>query len=193
MMNYNKMVSLKEANKQENAFSQIVVSSESAIKIVDGVKRWLEDKQEIKFAIPQFMGKNAEFPIVNTPNQKIWFSQLSSRGISEDFNLPLLDEIILKGHSKCYICENFKTARDFWDVVKGKKFLVTVIGNGFCLNRNSSIVNTLKMPVVPGRSVSIENVDKNIFEYIRNAVKHGNIECVRGTLKYKTAYCLTEI
>lgn len=189
-MNYKLMV---ENTKNPTSYEEIAFQSKSAIRNTDGEMRWLEDKQEIKFAIPPFLGKNAEFPIVNRPNQKIWFSQLSSRGISEDFEIPLLDEIILKGHSKCYICEKFKTATDFWKEVKDKKFLVTIIGKGFCLNQDSHIVKTLKKPAVSGISVSVKNEDEYVFEYISNAVKNGNINGVLGTLKFKTAYRLTEI
>lgn len=189
-MDYKSMV---EHTKKLTPYEEIAVQSQSVVRKTDGEMRWFEDKQEIQFEKPQFKGKNAEFSIVNRPFQKIWFSQLSSQGVTEDFNLPLLDEIILKNQTKWCIVEKFKTAYEFWEAVKGRKFIVSIKGKGFCLNKNSPIVNTLKTPVVSDRSVSVENVDKHIFEYIRNAVKYGNIKCVRGTLKYKTAYRLTEI
>lgn len=192
-MNYHKMVSLTEANRQESAFSQIAVSSTSAINNVDGVMRWLEDKQVIQFVNPQFKGKNAEFSIVNRPFQKIWFSQLSSQGVTDDFNSPLLDEIILKNQTKWCIVEKFKTAAEFWEAVKGRKFIVSIKGKGFCLNKDSQLVKTSKLPCVLGTYIAEEKAEKSVFEYIRQCVNQGKLEQVKGTLKNKTAYLLTEI
>lgn len=192
-MQYSKLVSVTEANKNENPYYKIALGSQSALKTVDGIVRWLEDKQVIQFENPHFKGRNAEFSIVNRPFQKIWFSQLSSRGITEDFNSPLLDEIILKDQCRGNICEKFKTASEFWNAVKGKKFIVTIKGKGFSLNKESNLVSVLNTPAVTGAKIPKKPTEENTFEYIRQCVIQGKPEQVRGTLKNKTAYLLTEI
>ena len=192
-MNYASLVAKTESNKQDNVYNRIASDSKPLVNIVNGIMRWLEDAQEIQFDNPIFRGNNAEFSIINKPYQKIWFSQISSIGISEDFNTPLSDEIIFKGHPQCYIFEKFKSANEFWNAVKGKKFKVTIKGKGFCLNQGSDVVKSLKAKNALGRGISVENIEKSIFDYIRQSVKNGDVSHVSGTLKNKTAYRLTEI
>lgn len=192
-MQYSKLVSVTETNKNENPYHKIALGSQSALKTVDGIVRWLEDKEVIQFGNPHFKGRNAEFSIVNRPFQKIWFSQLSSIGISEDFSTPHLDEIILKEQPMCFISVRFKTAHEFWETVKGRKFIVSIKGKGFCLNNDNQLVKTLKLPCTPGTYVAKEKAEKSVFDYIRQCINQGKPEQVRGTLKNKTAYLLTEI
>ena len=189
-MNYKSMV---EHTKKPTPYEEITLHSQSAVRNVNGEMRWFEDKQEIQFENPQFKGANAEFSIANRPFQKIWFSQLSSQGITEDFNLPLLDEIIFKDQCRGNICEKFKTASEFWNAVKGKKFIVTTKGKGFSLNKESSLASILNAPAVTGAKIPKKTAEENIFEYIRQCVIQGKLDNVRGTLKNKTAYLLTEI
>ncbi|MBD5259139.1 MAG: hypothetical protein HDS52_10755 [Barnesiella sp.] len=182
-----------EQIKKPTPYEEITLHSQKAERNVNGEMRWFEDKQEIQFENPQFKGANAEFSIVNRPFQKIWFSQLSSRGITEDFNSPLLDEIILKDQYRGNICEKFKTAAEFWNAVKGKKFIITIKGKGFYLNKESNIVSILNTTAVTGAKIPKKTAEENIFEYIRQCVIQGKLDNVRGTLKNKTAYLLTEI
>lgn len=180
-------------NSNINPFDNIVLQSRDAITIINGEIRWLEDNQIVEFVNPHYLGSNAEFSIKNCSGQKIWFSQLSSYGVKEDdFETPLLDEIIFNGQSMCHIAEEFKSASDFWDAVKGKRFKVNVIGSGYCLNKNSELVKNLRMSASRD-SASNKNVDRSVFNYIRNAVRNGNNPSVYGTLKSKKAYRLSEI
>lgn len=193
-MNYKSMVELTKKNSRPlTPYEEIALHSKDAVRNIDGNIRWFEDKQEIQFENPQFKGANAEFSIVNRPFQKIWFSQLSSMGVSEDFSTPLLDEIILKDQCRGNICEKFKTASEFWNAVKGKKFIVTIKGKGFSLNKESNLVSVLNTPAVTGAKIPKKTAEENTFEYIRQCVIQGKPEQVRGTLKNKTAYLLTEI
>lgn len=189
-MNYKSMV---DNSRPLTPYEEIALHSKDAVRNTDGDIRWFEDKQEIQFENPHFKGSNAEFSIVNRPFQKIWFSQLSSIGISEDFSTPLLDEIILKEQPMCFISVRFKTAHEFWETVQGRKFIVSIKGKGFCLNNNSQLVKTLKLPCTPGTYVAKEKAEKSVFDYIRQCINQGKPEQVRGPLKNKTAYLLTEI
>lgn len=186
---------MEEAKKstRTDAYYLIANGSRPVINNNDGTIRWLEDNQEIQFINPSFIGKNAEFSILNMPNQKIWFSQLSQRGIGENFSTPLLDEIILKGQPKSFICEKYKNPVEFWDAVRGKRFRVTVLGSGFCVNRNSPLVKELLKPIVTGRHITEKNDDNCIFDYVRTCVSKGHVNAVTGTIKNKKAYRLTEI
>ena len=180
-------------NSNINPFDNIVLQSRDAITIINGEIRWLEDNQIVEFVNPQYLGSNAEFSIKNCSGQKIWFSQISNYGVNnQDFETPLLDEIIFKGHPVVQISDKFNRASDFWNSVKGKTFKVNLIGNGYCLNNNSEIVKNLRNSLRKG-STSNKNLDANILNYIRNAVSNGNNSSVYGTLKSKKAYRLSEI
>lgn len=176
------------ANAEKNRLSmdnseryyKITLENTSAISNVDGTMRWLDDGQIISFVDPEFIGYNAEFSIKDKTYQKIWFSQLISRGVKEDLQSELLDEIFFKGQNSCYIADQFRNAATFWSAVKDKKFMVEVIGKGFILNKNNSIISKIADA-------------KRAFAYIRQEVEKGNDTDVSGFLKKKTAYRLIEI
>lgn len=167
-------------------YDMLALKSKSAVSVRDGGMRWLEHNQTIQFSEPRFLATNIEFSIVGNPNQKIWFSQLSSFGVTDDLQSPLMDEIVYKDQRLCLISKRYVTASEFWYDVKGKTFRVEVIGTGYALNRDNEFINSL-------RQASVEKSDKIVFDYIRKEIENGNDNNLSGTIKYKKVYRLIEI
>ena len=174
-------------------YDKLVLGGKSAVSMRDGDMRWLEMNQEIQFCEPRFFATNIEFSIVGNPFQKIWFSQLSSLGVSDDFKSPLMDEIVFKDQEPCLISKRYKTAADFWNDVRGKTFRVEIIGLGYALNRDNVIVNSLRQSTMSEAMASDEKTEKRIFDYIRKEVEYGDKSNLSGVIKYKKAYRLIEI
>lgn len=174
-------------------YDRLVLGGKPAVSIQDGGMRWLEMNQEIQFCEPRFLAANIEFSIAGKPFQKIWFSQLSSFGVYDDFKSLLMDEIVFKGQESCLISKRYKTATDFWNDVRGKTFRVEIIGTGYALNRDNVIVNSFRQSTKSGAMASDEKTDKRVFDFIRKEVERGNKSNLSGIIKYKTAYRLVEI
>ena len=91
------------------------------------------------------------------------------------------------------ISKKYKNALDFWNDVRGKRFTVELLGNGFTLNLKNDLVKRLRILAMRGAGISDEAIDQSIYDYIRNAVNDDKTSEVSGTLKYKKAYRLIEI
>lgn len=196
-MNYKTAVSnannKSKSEKNELEYIMISQSGKSAVTVVNNDMRWLDDGQIAQFGNPQFRKANAEFEINGKSYHKIWFSQLSSNGVCEDLQTPLLDEIIFKGQPALHIRELYKSAKTFWDAVKNKNFKVEIINTGFSLNLYNDLVSALINDAVAKRKALPGKADKVVFDYIRQEVERGNTSKVMGTLKKKVGYRLIEI
>ena len=185
------------AKKNEDTFKnklyKIAMHGKTATPIVDGIMRWLDEGQIIRLENPQFRKANAEFDINGKSGQFIWFSQISSVGVCDNLQTPLLDEIVFKGQPACHIKGKYLSAQSFWNDVKDRKFKVEIIASGFSLNFHNDLVNSLITDAIAKRKARPGKADQIVFDYIRQAVNSGNADSVKGTLKIKNAYRLIEI
>ena len=192
-MNYKAMVELaKRTSIKLTPSEELALKSKDAVRINDGVMRWFEEGQEILFDEPHYYGFNAEFCIKDKPYQKIWFSQLTAKGMDVKLETPLLDEILFKGESASIIAKRFTTPRSFWNAVKEKKFRVEIIGNGVTLNnKNCPLVESLRRSY--SAELYSEDVDTRIFDYIRHHIEEVEQYSSSKPLKPKKAYRLIEV
>jgi hypothetical protein len=93
-----------------------------------GVDRWLDNDTTIEFTNPKFTNRNVEFEINNNPNHKIWLSQLQGVFMNDNNRGELYSGLMtLKDGTKKAI--RTLSPQKFWDIVKGRKFRVSIDEN----------------------------------------------------------------
>ncbi|MBQ2856417.1 MAG: hypothetical protein IJE78_04700 [Bacteroidaceae bacterium] len=95
---------------------------------LDGVIRWLDNKDIVEFTNPRFTNTNVEFEINHDSNHKIWLSQLQYLFINDDIKGELYTGCLyLKDNTEKYL--RSLSPEKFWNTVKGKKFQVFIDEN----------------------------------------------------------------
>lgn len=192
-MNYKKMLEMAEQNSQKmDKATELSLSRKSAIKVVDGCRRWLEDSQIVEFDEPYINGKNAEFSIKNQSGQSIWFSQLSRVAMAKDMKTAMYSTIKLKDRNEWRISDQFRRASEFWEAVRGKCFKVRVMGSGFVVN-NKDPKATMLMNGSATASHNNLNAEQKVFDYVRQCIENGQDNEAKGMIVQYKIYALTEI
>lgn len=111
----------------------------------DDVIRWLENGEIVEFTNPNYSGKNVEFEINNHQNHKIWLSQLQGVFINHKNRDEIYSGVIkLKdGTEKIMLT---LSSIDFYQIVKGRKFKVSVDENAIYMidKKDERVISLLK-------------------------------------------------
>ena len=98
----------------------------------DNIIRWLDNGEIVEFTSPNFIGENVEFEINNNKNHKIWFSQLQGVFMNDkNKNEIFTGNIKLKDGTEELMLT--LSSREFYELVKKRKFKVSVDNNAFLL------------------------------------------------------------
>lgn len=142
--------------------------------------RWMEDDSIVEFTEPSFTYSNAEFQINHSKIHKIWFSQLSNFGLTEDLELFCCSIIFKNGIDKTLALMDVD---EFWKDVKGKQFKVGVPFSGsFIFNKDSS-------------KWSEANLDTyyDAFVYVEKCAKENRLRDIGDLIRPGSLYSLTEV
>lgn len=112
-----------------------------------GEIRWLDNGSVIEFTHPVFNASdtNVEFEINNNPNHKIWLSQLQGVFMNDNNRGELYSGLMSLKDGTENIMRTL-SPQIFWDIVKGRKFRVSIDDNArLLIDGQNEQVRTLLM------------------------------------------------
>lgn len=146
----------------------------------NGEMYFLTNGMTIEFTNCESYSRNSKFQINNNKYNYIWFSQLSNTFIMDDLTLVVGTIKNKRGETK-QICE-YDDDIDFWNEVKGKKYVVCAEGPFYTFNDNSKTADEKSLFSYP-----------DIYDYVKQCVKNNRISDVGDCLKTANCYSLSEI
>lgn len=151
----------------------------------DGIIRWLEDNEIIKFTSPKFTSRNVEFEINNDPNHKIWLSQLQGLFMNENEKGTIyLGKIYLR--DKTEILARSLLPENFWEIVRDKKFQVSI-------DEDAHLLIDEQNERVRIQLLANNNDYFKIVDFILNKLETKEYNLIKGMTRQGRCYDLREI
>ena len=142
--------------------------------------RFLNDGETIQFTNCTNYSENSVYEINNTPNWKIWYSQLANYYLDEDLQVMVTKVEFRNGTG--YTFESLDSA-DLYNKCKGKRFKVTIVHElKYTFNKKSETAEKKKL-------FSYQAV----YDYINTCVNTNRFGDIGDLLKTAKAYSLKEI
>lgn len=151
----------------------------------DGIIRWLNNNEIIEFTNPNFTSRNVEFEINNDPNRKIWLSQLQGLFINEnEKGVIYFGNIYLRDNNE--IGTRSLTSEKFWDIVKNKRFQVSIDDDAHLLIDEQN--ERVRMQLIENNYDLFKLVD-----YIFEKLETKEYNLIKGMTREGRCYDLREI
>lgn len=142
--------------------------------------RFFNDGDTIQFTHCTNYSENSVYEVNNTPNWKIWYSQLANYFLDEDLNI-LVTKVEFKDGTN-YTFESLDSA-ELYNKCKGKRFRVSVISDlKYTFNKKSEMA--VKKSLFSYQA---------IYDFINLCVDTNRIEDIGDLLMTAKAYSLKEI
>ncbi len=143
---------------------------------------FLMEGETVSFTGCEYTASNALYEINNSPNRKLWYSQLSNFYFFDDFEGFYNPVIKFKDGSSCVISKTFDES-SFFQKVKNRRFKVDIVSDApYIFNKESKVWDTKKLITY-----------QDAFNYIRECIINDCISDIGDLLKTSNAYFLTEI
>jgi len=158
----------------------------------DGVFRFLEDGEHIRFTKCTLTAKNAEYEINDRPERRIWFSQLDRFYINDSISKYLMPSIEFKEGGMVPIFSF--TAQKFYEAVKGKIFEVNICREAFGAIDTKS---EMSLRILGNKRIkTVKDFGEHLnacIKYAKNCIENDEIDELGDLIKKSTAYDLKEI
>ena len=142
------------------------------------VKRYFVNGEKIEFTGFNRTYSNAKYTINDDAYFEIWFTQICQPLYKGSMSDALCSKLKFKDNQIKMICS--LSPEEFWAVIKGRTFLVEVIGQGFG-------------PDLDNQKCLELDTFQNIYQYVHDHLEKNDLEPIEGMLRPRIAYLFIEI
>lgn len=178
--------------EEQKRKAKIHIIGNSVSGLGDGVYRFLEDGEHIRFTKCTLTARNAEFEINDRPERRIWFSQLDRFYINDSISKCLMPSIEFKERGVVAIFSF--TPQEFYEAVKGKLFEVSICRDALgAIDTKSEMSKRIlgDKDIKTFKDLS-EHLDECI-KYAKNCIENDEIDELGDLIKKSAAYDLKEV